>query len=76
MLSVFATGSYLGLIVASSKDAFWVIFQIHVFYNVMHRISHFFHIIEREEAFDDKKAICLVLKGNHLDVYEPTAFTG
>lgn len=61
----FATDSYLCLILASGKNAFGVIRQIHVFHNVIHSISHFFHFIERKEAFDDKEAIRLVLRGIH-----------
>ncbi len=72
----FATVSYLGLIVASSENGFGVILQIHVFHNVVHRTSHFFHFIEWEEALDDKKSICLVLKANHLHVYKLAALTG
>lgn len=68
LLSCFTTGSYLGLTIVRGEDAFWVVIQIHVFHNVVHSISHFLHFIEREEAFDDKKAICLVLKGIHYIV--------
>ena len=63
LFSCFTKGSYLRLVFTCTEDAFWVIVQIHIFHYVMHCISHFFHFIEREESFDDKEAICFVLKG-------------
>lgn len=61
-MSCFKTGSYLRLVLAGSKDDFGVILQIHIFHNVMHLMFHLFHFIVGKEAFDDKIAICLVLK--------------
>ena len=35
--------------------------QLHFLHNLMHGLSHLINLVWREEAFDDKEAICLVL---------------